>query len=110
MHFAFDSYALDPTARAVLDAQGEWLRRHPGVRVLVAGHADERGTREYNLALGARRAQAARDYLVARGVAHERVETISYGKERPVDPRSSEEGRAANRNAQTVLVNLVSDY
>jgi peptidoglycan-associated lipoprotein len=76
--------------------------------VLLAGHADERGTREYNLALGSRRAEAARAYLVGRGVEPGRIETVSYGKERPLDPRSNEEGWAQNRNAQTVLVDLVS--
>ena len=72
--------------------------------MLVAGSADERGTREYNLALGARRAAASRDYLVSLGVAAGRLDTVSYGKERPLDPRSSEEAHALNRNAQTQLV------
>jgi peptidoglycan-associated lipoprotein len=108
--FAFDSYALDASARATLDAQAAWLRGRPGVRVLLAGHADERGTRDYNLALGSRRAQAARDHLVSRGVEAARIETTSYGKERPVDPRSNEEGWAVNRNAHTVLIDLVEGF
>jgi peptidoglycan-associated lipoprotein len=104
--FAFDSYDLDAEARAVLERQAAWLRAHPQVRALINGNADERGTREYNLALGARRAEAARAYLAVRGVAAGRLETMSYGKERPIDPRSSEEGWARNRNAQTVLIGL----
>ena len=105
--FAFDSHALDAAARATLDAQADWLRSRPELQVLLAGHADERGTREYNLALGGRRAQAARDHLIGRGVAPERIRTTSYGKERPVDDRPTEEGWARNRNAHTVLVDLV---
>jgi peptidoglycan-associated lipoprotein len=106
--FDFDRHDLDGRALATLDAQAEWLRQRPQLRVLLAGHADERGTREYNLALGSRRAEAARAYLVGRGVEPGRIETVSYGKERPLDPRSNEEGWAQNRNAQTVLVDLVS--
>lgn len=104
--FAFDRYDLDGEARATLDRQAAWLNAHPQVRVLINGNADERGTREYNLALGARRAEAARSYLSVRGVSPSRLETISYGKERPIDPRSSEEGWARNRNAQSVLIGL----
>ena len=102
--FAYDSFDLAPEARAVLERQATWLRRYPTVQVLVAGNADERGTREYNLALGARRAAAARDYLVSLGVPAARLQTVSYGKERPLDPRSSEEGWAINRNANTQIV------
>jgi peptidoglycan-associated lipoprotein len=108
--FAFDSHALDAAARATLDAQANWLRTRPDLQVLLAGHADERGTREYNLALGGRRAQAARDHLISRGIAPERLRTISYGKERPLDDRPSEEGWARNRNAHTVLIDLVEGY
>ena len=110
VYFAFDSHALDAQARATLDAQADWLRGRPAIRVLVAGHADERGTREYNLALGSRRAQAARDYLASRGVEGGRIDTISYGKERPVDSRSNEDGWARNRNAHSVLVDLIGGY
>ncbi|MCS6986201.1 MAG: peptidoglycan-associated lipoprotein Pal [Sphingomonadaceae bacterium] len=102
--FAFDSYALDDEARAILDRQAAWLVRHPSVRVTVEGHCDERGTREYNLALGERRANAARTYLVARGVAASRITTISYGKERPAVEGSTEEAWARNRRAVTVIV------
>ena len=78
----------------MLDAQAAWLRRYPAVRVRIEGNADERGTREYNLALGARRANAVRDYLVGRGVAAGRIATISYGKEQPIDP-GTRRGRLA---------------
>jgi peptidoglycan-associated lipoprotein len=101
--FAFDSYSLDDESRRTLDAQAAWLARYPNVRVTIEGHADERGTREYNLALGDRRANSARDYLEARGVAASRMQTISWGKERPADPASNEEAYARNRRAVTVV-------
>jgi len=101
--FAFDSAALDDAARAVLDRQAEWLLMYPHITVTVEGHADERGTREYNLALGERRAQAVKDYLVAKGVSPERILTISYGEERPVDPGHNEAAWALNRRAVTVI-------
>lgn len=102
--FGYDRFDLAPEARSILERQAAWLRQYPNVRVLVAGNCDERGTREYNLALGARRAAAARDYLVSLGVAQNRVETVSYGKERPLDPRSNEEAWSVNRNANTQIV------
>jgi peptidoglycan-associated lipoprotein len=102
--FGFDRYDLTAEARQILERQAAWLRRYPNVRVLIAGNCDERGTREYNLALGARRAAAARDYLTSLGIAGNRVETVSYGKERPLDPRSNEEAWAVNRNAHTQIV------
>lgn len=102
VYFAFDSYGLDPEARDNLQRQAGWLARS-GAAVLVAGSADERGTREYNLALGARRAAAARAYLAEQGVPADRIETVSYGKERPLDPASTEEAWARNRNAHTLL-------
>ena len=105
--FGYDRYDLSPEARATLEKQAAWLRRYSSVRVLVAGNADERGTREYNLALGARRAASAKDYLVSLGVSATRLDTVSYGKERPLDPRSSEEAHALNRNAHTQLVSGV---
>src|SRR5215467_3728772 len=94
--FGYDRFDLSPEARSVLERQAAWLRQYPNVRLMVAGNCDERGTREYNLALGARRAAAARDYLVSLGVAANRVETVSYGKERPLDPRSQEEAWSVN--------------
>ncbi|GIK47382.1 MAG: peptidoglycan-associated lipoprotein Pal [Hyphomonadaceae bacterium] len=102
--FGYDRFDLTSEARSVLERQAAWLQRYPNVRVLVAGNADERGTREYNLALGARRAAAAKDYLVSLGVSAARIETVSYGKERPLDPRSNEEAWSVNRNAHTQIV------
>jgi len=101
--FDFDSFALDDQDRTTLDAQAAWLARNSGVRVTIEGHADERGTREYNLALGDRRANAARDYLEARGVAASRMQVISWGKERPANPASNETAWAENRRAVTVV-------
>lgn len=102
--FGYDRSDLTPEARSVLERQAAWMRQYPNVRVLVAGNCDERGTREYNLALGARRAAAARDYLASLGVAQNRMETVSYGKERPLDPRAQEEAWSVNRNAHTQIV------
>ena len=89
--------------RTTLDAQAEWLRQYPNVRVTIEGHADERGTREYNLGLGDRRANAARDYLQSRGISPDRMTVISWGKERPQNPASNEEAWAQNRRAVTVV-------
>jgi len=102
--FGYDRFDLTPEARQVLERQAAWLRRYPNVRLLVAGNCDERGTREYNLALGARRAAAARDYLVSLGIEGGRLETVSYGKERPLDPRANEEAWSVNRNAHSNIV------
>ncbi len=99
--FAFDSSTLSSDARSTLDRQSGWLGRYPQVSVQVAGNTDNRGTEEYNLALGQRRANAARDYLVARGVSSARINTISYGKDRPVALGDNEEAWAQNRNAIT---------
>lgn len=101
--FALDSYALDGEARRVLDAQAQWLQRNASVRATIEGHADERGTREYNLALGDRRANATRDYLQSRGIDPSRMQTISYGKERPAVVGDSETSYAQNRRAVTVV-------
>src|SRR3546814_8675580 len=81
VHFDLDQYDIDPQARAILDSQAAWLAKYPNVRVTVEGHCDERGTREYNLALGDRRANATKNYLASRGVDASRMTTISYGKE-----------------------------
>ena len=99
--FALAESSLSGEARATLDRQATWLARYPQSRVQVAGNADERGTEEYNLALGQRRAGAARDYLVARGVPSSRLSTISYGKNRPTALGSDEQAWAQNRNAIT---------
>jgi peptidoglycan-associated lipoprotein len=102
--FGYDRSDLTAEARSVLERQAAWLRQYQSVHVLVAGNCDERGTREYNLALGARRAAAVRDYLVSLGVAATRVETTSYGKERPLDARHNEEAWSVNRNGHTQIV------
>jgi len=104
VYFDFDSYSLREDARPLLAAQAAWLKRYGAVRVRIEGNTDERGTREYNLALGARRANAVRDFLAGQGVTTDRITTISYGKERPIDPGSSEEAYAQNRNARTAIV------
>jgi peptidoglycan-associated lipoprotein len=101
--FDTDQYDLDDRDRTTLDAQAAWLRSNPVVRVTIEGHADERGTRDYNLALGDRRANAAKNYLAARGVPAGRMTVISYGKERPEALGSDESAWAQNRRAVTVL-------
>ncbi len=104
VYFDFDSYAVRPDAQPVLGAQAAWLNRYPSVRVRIEGNCDERGTREYNLALGARRANAVRDFLVSRGVSTARIATLSYGKERPIDGGNGEDAWARNRNGHTAIV------
>ncbi|EHL97222.1 peptidoglycan-associated lipoprotein [Acetobacteraceae bacterium AT-5844] len=101
--FGFDSYNVSPDQRPVLERQAAWMSQHPEVQVTVEGHADERGTREYNLALGNRRANSARDVLVSQGVAGGRISTVSYGKDRPAALGSNEEAWAQNRRAVTVV-------
>jgi len=101
--FDTDSYSLDSQSRTTLDAQAAWLARNAAVRVTIEGHADERGTREYNLALGDRRANSARDYLQSRGVSAARMQTISWGKERPAVDGHDESAWAQNRRAVTVV-------
>ena len=97
--FDFDKYNLRPKERQTLQRQAAWLKRYPSVVIAVEGHADERGTREYNLALGERRANSAKNYLVALGVNPNRIRTISYGKERPAVAGSNEAAWAQNRRA-----------
>jgi peptidoglycan-associated lipoprotein len=103
VYFDTDRHEIRGDAMPVLDAQAQWLNRYPAVRVRIEGNADERGTREYNLALGARRANSVRDYLVSRGVSASRISTISYGKEKPIDPGTGEDAWARNRNAKTAI-------
>ena len=103
VYFDLDQYAVRPDAAPVLEAQAAWLNRYRAVRIRVEGNCDERGTREYNFALGARRAQSIRDFLVGRGVVPSRIEVISYGKERPIDPGSGEEAWAHNRNGHSQI-------
>jgi len=103
VYFDTDEYVVRSDAQPLLAGQAQWLNRYPAVKVRIEGNADERGTREYNLALGARRANAVRDFLIAQGVSGSRIETLSYGKERPIDPGTTEEAWAKNRNARTAL-------
>ena len=101
--FGFDRYDLSPEARGTLDRPAAWLKQYPNVTVTIEGHADERGTREYNLALGERRANSAKNYLVAQGTNPSRVKVISYGKERPAVLGSNEASWAQNRRGVTVV-------
>lgn len=103
--FGLDQFDVDQADMAILQSQAAWLARYPNVSVTIEGHADERGTRDYNLALGERRANAVRNYLASLGVATSRMTTISYGKERPVALGSDEASWAQNRRAVTVTVN-----
>ncbi len=103
VYFDTDEYSIRADAQPVLAGQAQWLNRYPAVKVRIEGNADERGTREYNLALGARRANAVRDFLIAQGVAASRIETISFGKEKPIDPGTTEEAWAKNRNGHTAI-------
>lgn len=101
--FEYDKSDLDDRARGVLQKQAVWLQRYGAVILTIEGHCDERGTREYNIALGARRAQAVKDYLTSLGISTARLETISYGKERPVCVESTEACWAQNRRAVSVI-------
>ena len=103
VNFDFDSAKLTVSARSTLNRQAAFLSLNPDLMIVIEGHADERGTREYNLALGDRRATAVRDYLVAKGINSARVRTVSYGKERPAVAGSDEAAWAKNRRAATVL-------
>ena len=103
IYFGYDEYSVDDRAQATLTKQAAWLRKWPNKSVTVEGHADERGTREYNLALGARRAEAAKRFLTGLGIEEGRVNTISYGKERPEVAGSNESAWAQNRRDVTVV-------
>lgn len=104
IHFDFDRYDLKPEAREILADKAYFLRKYPDVKILIEGHCDERGTNEYNLALGERRANSARQYLILLGIAENRINSISYGEERPLDPASSEEAWARNRRAHFEVI------
>jgi peptidoglycan-associated lipoprotein len=101
--FSYDSFTLSSEAKAVLERKAAWLAENPQTRVQIEGHCDERGTTAYNLALGERRAHAAKQYLVALGINAARLATISYGEEAPVDPRHSEDAWSRNRRAHFVI-------
>ncbi len=108
VYFAEDQSTLSGQAQATLEKQAQWLNKFSQYTITVEGHADERGTRQYNIALGARRASSARDYLVSRGVAASRVKTISFGKERPVAVCNDDSCWTQNRRAVTVINNATN--
>lgn len=103
VHFVVDQSTLTPEAQSILAQQAVWLNKNAGYTAIIEGHADEQGTREYNLALGARRASAVQEYLISQGVAGTRLKTVSYGKERPLAVCSDETCFSQNRRAVTVI-------
>jgi len=103
VYFGYDQYDLNAKARATLEKQAALLRKYPATNIIIQGHCDERGTREYNLALGERRANSAKDYLVALGISPARIRTVSFGEERPAVVGSTEAAFAQNRRAVTVV-------
>lgn len=103
VYFDFDRSDIRPEMRSILQRNAEWLRRHPRVKVVIEGHCDERGTEEYNMALGQRRAETVKNYLVSLGVSPSRLSTISYGEERPADPGHDEAAWAKNRRAEFTI-------
>ena len=103
IYFEFDSIRLSPEAQEILTQKAAWLRKNPGAKVTIEGHCDDRGTNEYNLALGEGRAQSARDYLVDLGIRESRLNTISYGEERPITRGQDEDSWARNRRAHFVI-------
>lgn len=103
VHFAYNEYGLQDSDKGTLQKQATWLNRYPGVQISIEGNCDERGTREYNLALGARRANAVKEYLVSLGVNTGRLQTVSYGKERPICTGSNEDCYAQNRRGVSTI-------
>jgi peptidoglycan-associated lipoprotein len=104
IHFDFDKYNIRPGDAEILRGNAALLKKYPKVKVQIEGHCDERGTTEYNLALGERRANSTKKYLISVGISSNRISTISYGKERPLDPGHNEEAWAKNRRAHTVVL------
>lgn len=104
IHFDTDRFNVDAQSQAILQSQAQWLARYPGKQITIEGHCDERGTREYNLALGERRANAAKNFLASLGVAPGRMSVVSYGKERPEALGSDEQSWAQNRRAVTMVI------
>ena len=104
--FSIDQSDIDQSGRDILLAQVDWLKLNSDYKIIIEGHADERGTREYNLALGARRANSAREFLVSRGIESSRIKTVSFGKERPAELCSNENCYSENRRAVSVVSNL----
>jgi peptidoglycan-associated lipoprotein len=105
VHYAFDSYALDNTAKGIIKSNAEWLKSNPSSKVQVEGHCDERGTNEYNMALGAKRARASMEALRSQGIEASRMSTVSYGEEMPKDPAHNESAWAKNRRAHFKVQN-----
>ena len=103
IHFDFDKYDIRPSDAAVLKGNAELLKKYPKVKIQIEGHCDERGTNEYNLALGERRANSTRNYLLSLGISPERISAISYGEERPLDPGHNEDAWTKNRRAHTII-------
>ena len=103
IYFDFDKYDIRPGDTAILKENAALLKKYPKVKIQIEGHCDERGTIEYNLALGERRANSTKNYLVTSGVSPERISTISYGEEKPIDPGHSEEAWTKNRRAHTII-------
>ncbi len=104
IHFGFDRYDLTPKAREILSQNAELLHKHSQVEIQIEGHCDERGTTEYNLALGERRSNSTKQYLMSLGISSDRIATISYGEEMPVDPRHNKEAWAKNRRAHFIIL------
>jgi peptidoglycan-associated lipoprotein len=104
IHFDFDKYAIRPGDAEILKASAAVLKKYPSVKIQIEGHCDERGTNEYNLALGERRANSTKDYLLSLGISRDRLSAISYGEERPLDPGHNEEAWAKNRRSHFVIL------
>ncbi|MBI4766473.1 MAG: peptidoglycan-associated lipoprotein Pal [Deltaproteobacteria bacterium] len=103
IYFDFDQYLLSDSAKQNLNRKAQWLKQFPSAKALIEGHCDERGSAEYNLALGQKRADAAMQYLISLGISANRLSSVSFGEEKPMDPRSTEEAWAKNRRAHFVL-------
>ena len=103
IHFEFDKYTLMPSEQEILRRKAQWLRNNTDAKVIIEGHCDERGTNEYNLALGDRRSESAKAFLIDLGIAASRLTTVSYGEERPLDPAHNEEAWAKNRRASFIV-------
>ncbi len=104
IHFDFDKYFIREDAKPVLERNAQWLKKFPSVKILIEGHCDERGTEEYNMALGEKRAKSTMNYLISLGISPDRIKIISYGKSRPLDPGHNEEAWALNRRADFVII------
>jgi peptidoglycan-associated lipoprotein len=103
VYFQKGSYALTPEAKDLLIRKAEWLDKHPEINVIIEGHTDERGSKEYNIAFGDRRAGAVKSFLIRQGIERQRLNAVSFGKEKPIDPRRTEEARAKNRRVHFVI-------